>query len=57
MKKFVFYTLFLFIVPISLFDCGVALTPKATVKIPPDTETEIFKSESSTTVLKIGCPL
>ncbi|WP_036059831.1 LA_2272/LA_2273 family lipoprotein [Leptospira sp. P2653] len=41
MKKFVFYTLFLFIVLISLFDCGVALTPKLTAKLPP--ETEVFR--------------
>ncbi|MFQ3968900.1 LA_2272/LA_2273 family lipoprotein, partial [Leptospira borgpetersenii] len=24
-------------------NCGVALTPKATVKIPPQTETEVFR--------------
>ncbi|EMF81474.1 hypothetical protein LEP1GSC188_4936 [Leptospira weilii serovar Topaz str. LT2116] len=43
MKEFVFYTLFPFIVPISLFDCGVALTPKLTAKLPPETETEVFR--------------
>ncbi|WP_080634840.1 LA_2272/LA_2273 family lipoprotein [Leptospira weilii] len=43
MKKFVFYTLFLFIVLISLFNCGVALTPKLTAKLPPETETEVFR--------------
>ncbi|MDL5245312.1 hypothetical protein QRD38_05775 [Leptospira weilii] len=43
MKKFVFYTLFLFIVLISLFDCGVALTPKLTAKLPPETETEVLR--------------
>ncbi|AXR69002.1 LA_2272/LA_2273 family lipoprotein [Leptospira mayottensis] len=43
MKKFALYVLFLFVVSILFFDCGVALTPKTTVKIPPKTNIEVFR--------------
>ncbi|EMM84689.1 hypothetical protein LEP1GSC039_2883 [Leptospira santarosai str. 2000027870] len=34
---------FLFALCVSIFDCGVALTPRLTAKIPPKTETEVFR--------------
>ncbi|EMI63362.1 MULTISPECIES: LA_2272/LA_2273 family lipoprotein [unclassified Leptospira] len=34
---------FLFALCVSIFGCGVALTPRQTAKIPPKTETEVFR--------------
>ncbi|MDI7196897.1 hypothetical protein QMM61_09310 [Leptospira santarosai] len=34
---------FLFTLCVSIFDCGIALTPRLTAKIPPKTETEVFR--------------
>ncbi|ASV11744.1 LA_2272/LA_2273 family lipoprotein [Leptospira santarosai] len=34
---------FLFILCVSIFDCGIALTPRLTAKIPPKSETEVFR--------------
>ncbi|WP_017859328.1 LA_2272/LA_2273 family lipoprotein, partial [Leptospira borgpetersenii] len=43
MKESVLYNLFLFIVSISLFNCGFALTPRLTAKFPLETKTEVFR--------------
>ncbi|MDI7202829.1 LA_2272/LA_2273 family lipoprotein [Leptospira santarosai] len=41
-RLFLCYAL-LFTLCVSIFDCGVALTPRLTAKIPPKTETEVFR--------------